>query len=173
MLQGVLNTVGLATPIENPLQRKTKGEVLRLCRNQNLLAATARNAVSCAKRGHKVHWTRRNAKSCGRCMPCIYRRAAMHVLGWDDEVYGDDICVGEVDVNDRGKEKPDDFRACLSFLNRNPSADEIAAMLLAGGSLNVQELPAYAAMVQRTMDEIRSLIRDKGTNEIKRLAGIR
>jgi hypothetical protein len=28
-------------------------------------------------------------------------------------------------------------------------------------------------MVQRTMDEIRSLIRDKGTNEIKRLAGIR
>lgn len=81
MLSGVLTGVGLTNAISNPLRFKTKGEVLQLCQNQEILDATARSAVSCAKRGHKVHWTRRNATSCGRCMPCIYRRAAMHAAG--------------------------------------------------------------------------------------------
>jgi len=171
MLEEILAAVGLANTISNPLRHKTKGEVLQQCRNQNVLNATARLAVSCAKRGHKVHWTRRNAKSCGRCMPCIYRRAAMHLVGWDDEVYGDDICAGEVDLTAE-VEKPNDLRACFSFLRRNPTAAEIATMLMASGSLDIRGLDADAEMVRRTMDEIRGLIRDKGTAEIKRFAGL-
>ncbi len=168
MVAEILSAVGLANPISNPLRQKTKGEVLRNCLNQNVLNATARLAVSCAKRGHKVHWTRRNATSCGRCMPCIYRRAAMHLVGWDDEVYGDDICAGEVDLAAEA-EKPNDLRACLSFLKRDYTGAEIATMLMASGSLDIRGLDADAEMVRRTMDEIRNLIRDKGTADIKRL----
>jgi len=75
MLRRILSQVGLSNPFCNPLQGKTKGEAVVACRNQALLNALARRSVSCAKRGHKVHWTRRNADGCGRCMPCIYRRA--------------------------------------------------------------------------------------------------
>lgn len=104
-------------------------------------------------------------------MPCIYRRAALHAAGWDDERYGDDICKGEVSIDADG-EKSADLRACLAFLRENMDIHEISSMLMASGSLDVRRLPAYAAMVQRTMNEIRTLLRDKAIPEIKSLAGL-
>jgi hypothetical protein len=105
-------------------------------------------------------------------MPCIYRRAALHIVDWDDELYGDDICSGEVDLQDAG-EKANDLRACFSFLKRNPSRPDLGAMLMANGSLDPQRLPSHVALVQRSMDEIRGLLRDKGTPDIQRLSGVR
>jgi hypothetical protein len=95
----------------------------------------------------------------------------MHAAGWDDEVYGDDICTGEVDLSDPG-DKSNDLRACFAFLSANPSDLEIASLLMASGSLDPNELMMSAAMVRRTMDEIRTLLRDKGTATIRRLAGV-
>ncbi|MBI1830514.1 MAG: hypothetical protein HYR84_03575 [Planctomycetes bacterium] len=169
MLGSVLSRVGLVNAISNPLETKTKGQAVAQCLNRDLLNNTARLSVSCAKRGHKIHWTHRDANGCGRCMPCIYRRAALHTVGWDDERYGDDICQGEVNLQDNS-EKPNDLRACFSFLTQNPSLGEISARLIASGSLDVRRLPCYAAMVQRTMEEIRTLLRDKAIGNIKRLA---
>jgi len=167
----VLARVGLTNSFVNPLESKTKGEVVTQCLNQQLIAQMARLSVSCAKRGHKVHFTHRDAAACGRCMPCIYRRAALHAAGWDDERYGDDICKGEVSIDADG-EKSADLRACLAFLRENMDIHEISSMLMASGSLDVRRLPAYAAMVQRTMNEIRTLLRDKAIPEIKSLAGL-
>jgi hypothetical protein len=171
MLGGVLSRLGIMNAISNPLRSKTKGEVLTACLNKAVLDDAAGLSVSCAKRGHKVHYTRPNAKSCGRCMPCIYRRAAMHAAGWDDEVYGDDICAGEIDIDADG-EKPNDLRACFTFLNRNLSADDVSALLMASGSLDPGGVGSDAKMVLRTMDEIRALLRAKGTAEMKRRAGV-
>lgn len=171
MLAQVLTGLGLMNAISNPLEAKTKGEAVRRCLNPHLLENSARLSVSCAKRGHKRHFTHRDAKACGRCMPCIYRRAALHMAGWDDELYGDDICTGEVDLNVNG-EKPNDLRACLAFLRRNPSISEISSLLMANGRLDAVRLPSYAAMVQRTMDEIRALLREKAIPEIQRMAGL-
>jgi hypothetical protein len=168
----ILARVGLTNPLSNPLENKTKGEAIAQCRNLAFLNTVARLAVSCAKRNRRMHWKRRQARSCGYCMPCIYRRAAMHAVGWDDEVYGDDICTGEVSLDDQG-DTPNDLRACFSFLNRQPNDAAIATMLMASGRLDAPRLPAHAAMVSRTMDEIRALLRAKGNAEMKRLAGIR
>lgn len=168
----ILARVGVTNPLSNPLENKTKGEAVAHCRNQAFLNAVARLSVSCAKRNRRMYWKRRQATSCGYCMPCIYRRAAMHSVGWDDEVYGDDICTGEVNLDDQG-ETPNDLRACFSFLSRHPSDAEIATMLMASGRLEAPMLPAYSAMVSRTMDEIRALIRDRANPEIQRLAGVR
>ena len=170
-LSQILARVGLTNPISNPLENKTKGEAIAQCRNQAFLNTVAHLAVSCAKRNRRMHWKRRQAKSCGYCMPCIYRRAAMHSVGWDDEVYGDDICAGEVNLDDAG-ETPNDLRACFSFLNRKATNVEIATMLMANGRLDPPRLRAYSAMVSRTMDEIRALLRAKASPEIRRLAGI-
>lgn len=171
MLSTVLTGLGISNPVTNPLRYKTKGEVLTACLNKAVLVETARLSVSCAKRGHKVHYTRRSANSCGRCMPCIYRRAAMHAAGWDNEIYGDDVCKGEVDIDAEG-EKPNDLRACLAFLKRSLSADEVARLLMASGSLDARGVTADAAMVLRTMEEIRSLLRAKGNRDMKRRAGV-
>lgn len=95
----------------------------------------------------------------------------MHAAGWDDEIYGDDICAGEVDLDADG-EKPNDLRACLTFLKRNLSVDEVADLLMASGSLDAHGVAANAAMVLRSMDEIRALLRAKATKDVKRQAGI-
>ena len=170
-LRSVLTGVGLTNMFSNPLEYKTKGEAVAQCLNQQLLQETARLSVSCAKRGHPIHRTHSEAKSCGRCMPCIYRRAALHTVGWDHELYGDDVCQGEAHLDDKG-EKLNDLRACLAFLRHNPTIAEISSMLMASGSLDVRYLPNYAAMVQMAMNEIRTLLRDKAIPEIKRLAGV-
>lgn len=172
MLQSVLCKLGIPNPLVNPFILKTKGEVVSECANPALLIDAARLSVSCAKRGHKRNWIRREAKACGQCMPCIYRRAALHCARLDTEAYGRDICAGEVDLNDRSMRGPNDFRACLSFLRRNLSAEEICQLLLANGSLDISNLQSYGDVVHRAMDEIRCLLRDKGRTEIKRLAGL-
>ena len=105
-------------------------------------------------------------------MPCIYRRAALHSVGLDQEPYGDDLCIGEVDINDHGESGPNDLRACFSFLRRNPPPSEIERMLLSNGSLDIEKLPQYANLVHRAMEEIRSLVRDKASPYIRRQAGV-
>jgi hypothetical protein len=93
------------------------------------------------------------------------------MIGLDNERYGDDICIGEVNYTNK-EEKAKDLRACLTFLRQNPTIAEISTMLIASGSLDVRQLPDYAAMVQRTMNEIITLLRDKAIPEIKRMAGV-
>jgi hypothetical protein len=171
-LQEWISGVGLNHAIVNPLIGKTKGEAVLECRNGALLNEVFRKSVSCAKTGHVVTWINRSANGCGRCMPCIYRRAALHVAGLDDEVYGVDICRGDVDWTDAKSESADDIRACLSFLLANLSQMDIAKALMANGPLPPLEAIGHAATVQRAMDEIRRLINEKGTVELRNAAGL-
>jgi len=170
-LSCALERLGLHNPILNPLSMKTKGEVVAQCLNQQLLREIVSLSVSCAKRSHRRDWIRRGAKSCGRCMPCIYRRSALHTIGLDTEVYGINICAGEVDV-DGDDEGGSDLRAYLSFLRRTPSPGDISNTLLASGPLDIRQLSAYADVIVRAMGEIRSLLQDKGIAKVRRAAGL-
>lgn len=172
LLQEWLDGIGLTHPILNPLIEKTKGEAASQCLNQAALKETALLSSSCAKRGHTSSWVRRAAGSCGRCMPCIYRRAALHSIGMDSETYGNDICSGEVDVCDPNTDAADDLRACLSFLRRNHPIEAIAKMLIANGALPPTDAMQHASTVARAMDEIRLLLRDKGDAAVRNLVGI-
>jgi len=171
-LEAVLSRLGLPIQIENPLLLKTKGEAVSGCGNQGLLRQLAPVSASCAKRGHTFTWVNKSALNCGRCMPCIYRRAALHAVGLDTEVYGADVCTGEVDLDDSEHDTPNDFRACVSFLRQALTEAQMASLLMASGQLPLRDLPAYASVVVRAMGEIRQLLRDKATNDIKRRAGI-
>lgn len=73
-LQGILDAAGLHVGIENPYAHKTKGEMLRDCRDQDLLAREAARSTSCGR------FQRFNYRQCGRCIPCQVRRAAF--LAW-------------------------------------------------------------------------------------------
>ncbi|MEL7006622.1 MAG: Qat anti-phage system QueC-like protein QatC, partial [Bacteroidota bacterium] len=90
-LQNIFAQVGIDVLIRNPFSFHTKGEMVAQCLNSTVLAQTYMESVSCGKRGHKVHWDIRNAKQCGVCMPCIYRRAALNKLDLDNEIYGKDL----------------------------------------------------------------------------------
>lgn len=74
-LQQVLSDAGLDVQIKNPFQFKTKGEMLRECRDQKLLRRLAARSTSCGR------FARNGFTHCGRCVPCVIRRAAFHA--WD------------------------------------------------------------------------------------------
>ena len=70
LMQSIFDSVGIRTSIVNPYQFKTKGEMLIECKNQGLLRDIVSHTVSCSK------W-KREKQQCGKCVPCIIRRASL------------------------------------------------------------------------------------------------
>jgi hypothetical protein len=77
-MQNILDKVGLAVNIENPYKYCTKGEMLRDCRNQQVLQQIIDLTISCGK------WKRINLQ-CGACVPCILRRSAYNAAKIPDK----------------------------------------------------------------------------------------
>jgi hypothetical protein len=169
-IRQILSELAIRNPLINPLECKTKGECVEQCLDLVLLRRAALESVSCAKRGHKIHWLR-SAKGCGFCIPCIFRRAALQKANLDIEAYGRDICKDEVDLDYPG-EIANDFRALISLLRKNLSREDIASLLLTNGSIDIPLLPRYADLIFRALNEVRDFLSSKGSAKIKRLAGL-
>lgn len=69
--QTVVDAAGLGVKLLNPYQLKTKGQMLADCKEQKLLQKLAGNTMSCGR-------SARINMHCGRCVPCLIRRAAFH-----------------------------------------------------------------------------------------------
>lgn len=78
LLQQVLDAAGLRVRIVNPYRFKTKGEMLRECLNQELLAEHAHQTTSCGR------FKQFGYNHCGRCVPCQVRRAAFRAWKGED-----------------------------------------------------------------------------------------
>lgn len=80
--QQLIDNIGLKITIWNPYQDKTKGEMLNKCINQDILKSYASKTTSCGR--YRVH----KHQHCGRCVPCLVRRAAFKKWGVkDDTIY--------------------------------------------------------------------------------------
>ena len=78
MLQQILDAGDFRVRINNPYQLKTKGEMLVEAQDQAMLQANAHRTTSCGR------FKRYGYKHCGRCVPCLIRRAAFHRWGVPD-----------------------------------------------------------------------------------------
>lgn len=81
-IQNIWNEVGISLNLIMLYQFKTKGEVLAECNNQQLLKELVFQSVSCGK--YRVY----KMQHCGRCLPCLVRRAAFQHWGEIDETSG-------------------------------------------------------------------------------------
>ena len=79
LFQKLLDAAGLRVRVENPYQFHTKGEMLVRCADQDFLLRNARRATSCGR------FARNGYQHCGRCVPCIVRRAAFRAWGKTDK----------------------------------------------------------------------------------------
>lgn len=165
-LQELIFTLGLTTILNNPYQNTTKGELVSACLKPSILNATYQMSVSCGKRGRKMHWdTKTGTHHCGICMPCIYRRAALHKINLDNQLYGIDIFTTPNPIFDKY-----DFPALFDFLSNNLSTEQIKRTLLVAGSIDFDKLDASASLVERVKIEIKQWISDKGDDDLKALA---
>jgi len=78
MLQELFNVAGLRIDITNPYQLKTKGEMLKECLDQVKIMKFASMSTSCGR------FARSGFRQCGRCVPCLVRRAAFEEWGGGD-----------------------------------------------------------------------------------------
>lgn len=74
MLQKLFDRADLRIKIANPYRAKTKGEMLRECRDQGTLLSLAAQSTSCGR------FLLNKYTHCGRCVPCQIRRASF--LAW-------------------------------------------------------------------------------------------
>ena len=130
------------------------------CTNQDVLIGIYEKSVSCGKRGRKQHWaTKVGTEQCGKCMPCIYRRAALNKASLDTQLYGNNILTTNSLTND--------LPALFSFLNRTISIEQMKRDLLVNGSISLEKLTEYSEMVLRSKAEVLKLFTDKGNKFVK------
>lgn len=170
-LDRILQNVGFTHRLSNPYELRTKGEMVRDCRNRALLALTSFQTVSCAKGGHNVWWDNRTASGCGRCVPCLFRRAALHCAELDTEPYGFDL-QNVTCALDYKRDGWNDLFSLLEFVHANPSHEVIGDTLLTSGPLPIHQLDDYASVIRRMREEVVKFIRAKGSASIKHLAGL-
>ena len=145
LLQSLLDAAGLRVRIHNPYQFKTKGEMLTDCADQDFLQRHAHMTTSCGRfaRYHCCH--------CGRCLPCLIRRASFHAWGVPDKTK---YIYAELSPNDSRHAGFDDVRSAAM------AVAEVRAYGLdhwLGASLNstvMGDTKSYKQVVGRGLEEL-------------------
>lgn len=84
LVQQLLDALALGVTIENPFEFDTKGEMLADCADPAFAAGV--NTMSCSRPGTRnANLEGKGNRHCGRCLPCIIRRAALKKAGITDD----------------------------------------------------------------------------------------
>lgn len=153
LLQQVLDVAGLRVRIVNPYRFKTKGEMLRECLGQPLLAEHAHQTTSCGR------FKQFGYKHCGRCVPCQVRRAAFHAWRGQDSTY---YVYGNLALDDDEHAGFDDVRSALIGIGERR---EMGTSRWLGSTLSsslVEDKPALTGVVERGLAEIESFMLAQG-----------
>jgi hypothetical protein len=145
LLQDILDNAGLKVKIINPYRFKTKGEMLSECLDQSMLKRLVFKATSCGRFGTY------NYKHCGRCVPCLVRRAAFNKWGITDTTpYKHD----NLSINDDKHSGFDDVRSMRVGVNE---CDELGTERWLGASLSsarIFEKEKLKKMISSSMIEL-------------------
>lgn len=153
ILQDLLDDAKLNVEIKNPYRLKTKGEMLVACRNQGLLKQLASKTTSCGRYlvfGHK---------HCGRCVPCLVRRASFLTWGVEDETHYVHTKLGIRNEENAGY---DDVRSALIA---NIESKEIGVHKWLGSALSserIKDKSDVKNMIERGLNEIGNLLNHYG-----------
>lgn len=153
MLQQLLDGLGVQVRLVLPYRFKTKGQMMQECQDQDMLRAWAADTTSCGR------FRTYNRRHCGRCVPCMIRKAAF--LAWepamDTTTYVHDSLAGS------GKSSgPDDaMAAALAILSvRGKGLDRFL-----GGTLTfapAAERAAYRQVLGDGLGELEGLLARDG-----------
>src|SRR5690606_27268549 len=77
LVHNLLSALAIPVQMTNRYALKTKGEMVTCYADQATLSAVAPLTVSCGK------W-KRTGLQCGRCVPCLIRRASFHAAAMVD-----------------------------------------------------------------------------------------
>jgi hypothetical protein len=145
LFQQLLDAAALRVRVENPYQFRTKGEMLAGCVDQDFLRRNSRLATSCGR------FARNGYKHCGRCVPCLVRRAAFHAWGETDRTV---YVYRKLSRNDANHARFDDVRSAAMAVAQ-VRAEGIDSWL--GTSLSsslLGDVTPYRQTVERGLQEL-------------------
>jgi hypothetical protein len=150
ILQRVLDAADLRVQVTNPYQLKTKGEMLVEGLDQSLLTAHAHRTTSCGR------FKRYGYMHCGRCVPCLIRRASFAHWGVTDRTQ---YKYKSLTKDDEEHARYDDVRAAAVAV-AEVKEDGLDAWL--GASLSsplLQDKDALRQVARRGLDELARFLR--------------
>lgn len=153
LVQQLMDAAGLRVRLENPYQLKTKGEMLRECKNKVLLRTHASETTSCG-RFKQFGYTH-----CGRCVPCLVRRAAFRASGMTDKSKYVYLDLGRDDEEHAGF---DDVRSVAMAIAEAKSDGLERWIGTALSTTLLGNIGPLEEMVGRGVNELRSLFKFHG-----------
>lgn len=155
-VQSLFEATKINVTLINPYKFKTKGEMLKECADQKTLREVVQETVSCS------NW-KRKGKQCGRCVPCLIRRAAFASMGFcESNVYlYENLATVLKDKNNR-----DDLFALISAINRVSDKTVISWLLDSGPlSSNKEVRDEYKKIFIKGLNEVKTYLKDEGLIE--------
>lgn len=153
----LIAVLGINGKVENPYWNKTKGEMVRECRNQALLKDLTAKSLSCAS-PTKGRWQGKPTQHCGYCLPCLIRRASIEAA-WgrnqDPTTYSSGGLRNKtLDPTQAEGQQVRAFQFAISRLAAEPGVERI--LIHKPGPLTDVKpiLGELAAVYKRGMDEI-------------------
>lgn len=153
LFQNLLDRAGLRVKLQNPYQFHTKGEMLTGCADQPFLRKYAHTSTSCGR------YARNGYKHCGRCLPCLIRRAAFRAWGVTDQTH---YVYADLSRDDEHHARYDDVRSSAMAV-ASASVEGLSAW--AGPSLSTALLgdaTPYRDVLGRGLNELGSFLRAEG-----------
>lgn len=152
LIQSIFDLAQIKATINNPYQFKTKGEMLKECKNQSVLRKIVSNTVSCSK------W-KRKGKQCGKCVPCFIRRSALmssDITELTSYVYPNLSLISR-DVKNR-----DDLFALIIAIKKLPTKNLNTWLSESGLMLDPIELDKYKKVFIRGIKEVERFFQSEG-----------
>lgn len=152
-IQNVWDAVGIRCKLKMPYQFKTKGEILTGCKNQDLLKELVFQSVSCGK--YRVY----KMQHCGRCVPCLVRRAAFQNWGEFDET-SCGYYSNQLERIEHGN--PDDVGAMANACLR---VEQFGIQQLISGNLSFadhEKRKDFEGVISRGIKEVELLLKAQG-----------
>ena len=143
--QRLLDIAGLRVRITNPYEFVTKGEMLTGCDDQPLLEALAHTSTSCGR------FSRTGYQHCGRCVPCIIRRASFQEWrGTDRTTYR----YADLSLDDADHARFDDVRSAAMAVAQVSTRGFDRWLGASLCSTLIDDTTPYREVVRRGIDEL-------------------
>ncbi len=153
LFQKLLDAAGFNVEVTNPCQFKTKGEMLSKCKDQDLLRSHAHKATSCGR------FARNGYKHCGRCVPCLIRRAAFHAWGEKDKT---EYVYRDLSKDNEDHARFDDVRSAAMAVAQVKAEGLDSWIGMSLSSVMLGNVTQYRETVQRGLQELGEFLHAAG-----------
>ncbi len=156
----LLEGLGITGVFRNPYQYRTKGEMVAMCANRDLLLKVLPKSISCASPA-KGRWQGRAIEHCGHCVPCIIRRAAVAAaLGCDPTNYSlDDLNSRILNTKASDGRQIRSFQLAAARLERRPDLAKLLIHKTASLNDDAAHINELADVYLRGMREVATLLK--------------